>query len=324
MRRKRTSRRRRQHKMLIKNGRRSICGGLNFCFFEIFARAGRVASDLRGQRVQRGKFPLRTKEAVKPDAERLSVEILLEIQKICFQKRCGEASGGGMEADVDDGREAPPVQLRLRDINAVWRHEHTGCEGEICRREAERMPEVISVRNDAGDQLRMAEKGPRTVQIAALQKLPDDGRADADAVQRHLRHDLAADAPRGAGRLQKLRRTLAAIAEAVIVPADHMLRVELPDKVFLDEGLPRHFHHAAVKVLEDHLVHAVEPAHEERPLLHRAEQRRRRRGKQRGRVRVEAHGRGRTAQPIRRRARPAEQSAVADVYAVKKTERDCA
>ena len=105
--------------MPIKIGRRSICGGLNFCFFEIFARAGRVASDLRGQRVQRGEFPLRTKEAVKPDAERLSVEILLEIQKICFQKRCGEASGGGMEADVDDGREASPVQLRLRDISGI-------------------------------------------------------------------------------------------------------------------------------------------------------------------------------------------------------------
>ena len=128
MRRKRASQRYRQHRMPIKIGRRSICGGLNFCFFEIFARAGRVASDLRGQRVQRGEFPLRTKEAVKPDAERLSVEILLEIQKICFQKRCGETSGGGMEADVDDGREAPPVQLRLRYINALWRHEHTGCE----------------------------------------------------------------------------------------------------------------------------------------------------------------------------------------------------
>ena len=172
--------------------------------------------------------------------------------------------------------------------------------------------------------VRMAEKAPRRLRIAALKLLADDGRADADAVQRHLRHDLAADAAHNAGGLQKRCRALAVKAEAVVVPADDVRRTQPPDQIFLKKCLPRHFHHGAVEVLKDHLVHAVETLHQERALVHRAQKRRGGRAEQPGRMRVKAHGRRRDGESVRRSACAAQQRAVANVNAVKKTERNCA
>ena len=105
-----------------------------------------------------------------------------------------------------------------------------------------------------------------------------------------------------------------------IVPADHMAGAQLPDEIVLDEDLPRHTHHRLVKVRENDLFNAAEPAHEKLTLGHGIEKRHSRSKHERIRMRVKAHGRRGKAKLPRTLARFIQKRGMAQVDAVKKAE----
>ena len=72
--------------------------------------------------------------------------------------------------------------------------------------------------------------------------------------------------------------------------------MQLPDKIVLNECLPRHVHHSRVKMGKNDLFDAAQAAHEKFPLRHGIEQRHRRAEDERIRVRIKAHGRRRDAE----------------------------
>ena len=152
--------------------------------------------DLLPERVQRGKVLLRTEHFIQPDVQRAAVDRAVKIEKIGLQNRCGKAPGRGVDADVHDRVVAVSVQLRAGGVDAVRRNEDIRLKGEIGGREAERMPEVAAMRDDAGDEVRMAE-------IAALlEKFKESGLAFDDLLVRKVvdGRESAAPAPQRRGR----------------------------------------------------------------------------------------------------------------------------
>ena len=104
--------------------------------------------------------------------------------------------------------------------------------------------------------------------------------------------------------------------------ADEVTRAVRFHQKLPKKRLPRHFHHRAVEMRKDHIVDAVQPPHQQRPVVHRVDEPDRLTEHQRVRMAVEAHCRRAHAQRVRALPCPAQQRAVSGMDAVKKAKRD--
>ena len=100
-----------------------------------------------------------------------------------------------------------------------------------------------------------------------------------------------------------------------------MAGAQPPNEIVLNEDLPRHVHHRLIKVCKKYFLNAAEPAHEKLTLGHRVEKRNARSEHKRIRMRIKTHGRRCKAQFLRALPRFVQKCSVAQMDAVKKSER---
>lgn len=214
---------------------------------------------------------------------------------------------------------AAVVEIHLRGIHAVARHEHPVRELHIDRGRAHLRAEAVAVVHRVRQRVRMAEEGVGALDLTVFEQLADVSGADDAAVERDGGNDVAAEPVLGAVSGELFRRALAPPAEAEIVPDDERRRVHLIDER-LDERLPRHLHDRAVKVDKDHALNAEQAADELLAAMGTVDERNFRAAHERVRVHVKTHDRGDGAHFFRARDRAAHERGVADMNSVKKAQ----
>ena len=123
--------------------------------------------------------------------------------------------------------------------------------------------------------------------------------------------------------LEPLRITLPFVAKVEVVAHHQVDRPVLGHQILGDKVPPGHVHHPLIKAGHDHILNAVIPPHELRPVPGGAEQ-----GHYRGienqvlRVGVKSDGGGHSLPLGRHLAHPAQQGAVAQVHPVEKAQGD--
>ena len=120
----------------------------------------------------------------------------------------------------------------------------------------------MAVDHGLGQAVAVAQEIGGPLHLSAFDKGADIGGADGDAVQGHLRDDVAADAQLPAAGLELLGVALVPVAEVVIMARHQVHRAIGTDQQIVDEILPGHGHHGVVKGGDDHLTDAVQPLHQ--------------------------------------------------------------
>ena len=223
-------------------------------------------------------------------------------------------------ADIRDGvMLAAVIEIHLRGVHTVARHEHPVRKLHVDRGRAHLRAEAVAIVHRVRQGVRMAEEGVGALDLTVFEQLADISGADDAAVERDSGDDVAAKTALGTVGGELFRRALAPPAEAEVVPHDERRRVHLVDEC-LDKRLPRHLHDRAVKVDKDHALDAEQAADELLAAVGAVDERDLRAEHERVRVHVKAHDRGDGAHFFRARDCAAHERGVADMDAVKKAQ----
>ena len=180
---------------------------------------------------------------------------------------------------------------------------------------------MVAGADNIGQAVGMAQIAPGLLHIAFGDQLADISGADHPAVQHYGLDDITAYALRLTIFLQTLGCTLALVAKAEIMAHHDPSDVQLLDNV-IGKVLPGHAHQALVEVQKNHIVNTVDPADNVLPADGAVDQRRLPAENQIVRVHIEAEHRGHGLDLGRPLLGPLQQRPMADVYAVKKTQRN--
>ena len=288
--------------------------------FEIGAGRVRVVEDAGLELVDRGKLLLRAQELVKLQPHLTVVEVAVVVEDEALDAHALAAADRRPHADIRDGvMLAAVVEIHLRGVHAVARHEHPVRKLHVDRGRAHLRAKAVAIVHRVRQGVRMAEESVGALDLAVLEQLADISGADDAAVERDGGNNVAAKAALGAVGGELFRRALAPPAKAEVVPDDERCRVHLVDKR-LDERLPRHLHDRAVKVDKDHALDAEQAADELLAAVGAVDERDLRAEHERVRVHVKAHDRGDGAHFFRARDCAAHERGMADMDPVKKAQ----
>ena len=143
---------------------------------------------------------------------------------------------------------------------------------QVHGRDADGAAEAAAVGNRAGQTVPVTQKLRGPLHLAAFHQSADVGGADGDAVQGHLRDDVAADAQLPAAGLELLGVALVPVAEVVIMARHQVDGPVGPHQQAIDKLLPGHGHHGVVKGGNDDLTDAVQPLHQIPTVLRRVDE----------------------------------------------------
>ena len=144
-----------------------------------------IASDLRLEFADRGKFLFVTHLFSKDHFQLLAVKISVEVEQVDFdvQRRIAVLQGGA-SADIQHRPESASSSDGVRRVNALRRQYESG-DVQVGGRKAELVTDLISVLDGSCDRVRASEHLTGELEFSCLDRLTNAGAADGFYILRN-------------------------------------------------------------------------------------------------------------------------------------------